>query len=81
MRLFYTFQFKIELKKFPKEIRQKFYKQAGFLLKNLSHPSLRAKKYSENLDIWQARIDKNIRFYFIIQKDAYILLHIKKHSD
>lgn len=81
MRIFYTSQLKIELKTFPKEIRQKFYKQAGFLLKNLHHPSLHAKKYREDLDIWQARIDKNIRFYFIIQKDTYVLLRIKKHSN
>lgn len=81
MKLFYPPKFKKELKNFPKEIRRKFYKQAGFLLKDIKHPSLHAKKYNETLDIWQARVDHNIRFYFIIQKDTYILLYIKKHSD
>ncbi len=81
MKLFYPPKFKKELKNFPKEIRRKFYKQAGFLLKDIKHPSLHAKKYNETLDIWQARVDKHIRFYFIIEKDTYILLHIKKHSD
>ncbi len=81
MKLFYPPKFKKELKNFPKEIRRKFYKQAGFLLKDLKHPSLHAKKYNETQDIWQARVDKHIRFYFIIEKDTYILLHIKKHSD
>ena len=81
MRLFYPPKFKKELRNFPKEIRQKFYKQAGFLLQSIIHPSLRAKKYSETSNIWQARVDKHIRFYFMIQKDIYILIHIKKHSD
>ncbi len=81
MKAFYPSKFKRELKNFPKEIRQKFYKQAGFLLQSITHPSLHAKKYSETADIWQARVDKHIRFYFLIQKDTYILLHIKKHLD
>ena len=37
------------------EIRKAFAKQLGFLLDRLSHPSLRAKKYDEANDIWQAR--------------------------
>ena len=81
MRLFYPPKFKKELRNFPKEIRRKFYKQAGFLLQNLNHPSLRAKKYNKTSDIWQARVDKHIRFYFTTQKDTYILIHIKKHRD
>ena len=81
MKLFYPPKFKKELRGFPKEIRQKFYKQAGFLLKNINHPSLRSKKYNQTADIWQVRVNKRIRFYFIIQKDVYIFIHIKKHSD
>ena len=80
MNLFYSSNFKEELKSFPKEIRLKFYKQAEFLLKNLKHPSLRAKKYGGSPDIWQARVDRNIRFYFTIQKDTYTLLHIRRHK-
>lgn len=56
MKLFFPPKFKKELRNFPKEIRRKFYKQAGFLLKDLKYPSLHAKKYSETLNIWQARI-------------------------
>ena len=81
MRLFYPPKFKKELKNFPKEIRRKFYKQAGFLLQNITHPSLRAKKYTETPGIWHARVDKHIRFYFTIQKETYIIIHIQKHSD
>jgi len=54
----------------------KFDKQLGYLLKNIKHPSLHAKKYDESEDVWQARIDQNIRFYFIISDDVYILLNL-----
>ena len=77
----YTPKFKRSLRHFPEEIRRKFYKQAGLLLRDIQHPSLHAKKYSESLDIWQARVDKSIRFYFFIKDDSYILLDIRKHKD
>ena len=80
MKIFYTPKFKRSFDSFPKRIRDKFYKQTTHLLKNIRHPSLKAKKYSEKLDIWQARVDKSVRFYFLIEKDRYILLDIKKHS-
>jgi len=72
-------RFKEKLQKFPKHIQIKFYKQIEFLLSDIKYPSLRVKKYDESNDIWQARVDKNIRFYFLIKDDNYILLDIKKH--
>ncbi len=65
---------------FDKEIQIKFDKQLAFLLKDLTHPSLHAKKFDKTRDIWQARVDRNIRFYFIIKRDVYILLDITKHA-
>ena len=47
----------------------------------MRHPSLRAKKYDEGTDIWQARVTKNVRFYFRIIGDTYELLSIRKHKD
>lgn len=61
------------------ELRVKFEKQLGFLLENLRHPSLRAKKYSEADDIWQARVDDSYRFYFQIIGDTYLMLTIISH--
>src|SRR3989344_4557160 len=58
---------------------EKFYKQIEFLLLNIRHPSLRAKKYDELNGIWQARVNTNVRFYFKILKDTYLLLNIKNH--
>lgn len=54
-------------------------KQIGFLLTNLRHPSLRAKKYDEARNIWQARVDNSYRFYFRIEADTYELLSVIAH--
>lgn len=62
-------------------MKEAFYKQAGYLLKNLQHPSLRAKKYDETAGVWQARVTKGWRFYFTIDRDTYYLIDIRKHRD
>jgi len=49
------------------------------LVENLRHPSLRAKKYDESQNIWQARVNKDWRFYFTIQGDTYVLRNIIAH--
>lgn len=51
--------------------KARFDKQLGFLLSDLRHGSLRAKKYDEGEDIWQARVDRSWRFYFQIRGDTY----------
>jgi len=61
------------------ERKAKFDKQLGFLLINLRHPSLRAKKYDEVRDIWQARVDGRYRFYFQIDCETYKILSIIPH--
>ena len=60
-------------------IQRAFWKQISLLEKDIRHPSLHAKKYDESADIWQARINKNWRFYFIIEKETIILIKIQKH--
>jgi len=74
-------RFKSEFKKFSPEVRLAFQKQISYLLQDIRHPSLRAKKYDEGLDIWQARVTKNVRFYFRSQGGVYILLNIRRHKD
>jgi mRNA interferase RelE/StbE len=63
----------------PEAVKAKFEKQLGFLLSNLRHNSLRAKKYDEAQDIWQARVDDHYRFYFQIEGDTYRILSIIPH--
>jgi len=49
------------------------------LLENPRHPSLRAKKYDESAGLWQARVTRGWRFYFIIEGDTCRMLEIKAH--
>jgi len=65
----------------PQNVRTKVTKQITFLLVNLRHPSLRAKKYNETRNIWQARVDHAYRFYFKIEEDTYVLTDVIKHKD
>ena len=54
-------------------------KQFSLLLRDVRYPSLRAKKYDETRDIWQARLNRDYRFYFLIQHDTYEILTILRH--
>jgi plasmid maintenance system killer protein len=46
---------------------------------NLQHPSLRARKYDNAADIWQARVNKGWRFYFTITGDTYRVEDVIPH--
>jgi mRNA interferase RelE/StbE len=63
----------------PPPVRKAFYKQLAFLERDLHHPSLRAKKYDEVRDIWQARVTRNWRFYFNIVDDTYLIREVMAH--
>jgi len=68
-----------DYQKLPKNLQKTADKQFGFLLRNLKHPSLHAKKYDESLGVWQARISKSYRIYFRIVGDVYQIITIIKH--
>jgi len=63
----------------PAPVRKAFYKQLRFLARDLSHPSLRAKKYDEADNIWQARVNKYWRFYFKIEDDSCFVTNVIPH--
>jgi hypothetical protein len=63
----------------PLEVRRAFEKQSQLLTENLRHPSLRSKKYDEARDIWQARINRDWRFYFLIVDDTYVIIGLTRH--
>jgi len=79
MRALLTEQFTQELVRAPADIQRRFLKQLAYLLRELRHPGLHAKKYEESRDIWQARVNGGWRFYFRIQGDTYILESIRPH--
>jgi len=58
MKAAFSQRFSRRYKALSPERKAKFDKQLGLLLSNLRHPSLRAKKYDEARDVWQARVDE-----------------------
>jgi len=57
----------------PPNVRRAFEKQMRFLVSNLLHPSLRAKKYDEAVDLRQAWVNRDWRFYFTIAGDTFVI--------
>lgn len=62
-----------------RSLRRQVDKQFGFLVENLRHPSLDAKKYGGTDDIWQGRVNRDYRFYFEIDGDTYRIISIIPH--
>jgi plasmid maintenance system killer protein len=60
-------------------VRKAFFKEVVYLEKDLRHPSLHAKKYDESKDRWQARVNRDWRFYFNIVGDTYIIRDVVPH--
>jgi len=80
MEIFYHKNFLSSLNDFPDSIKKKFKKQINYLVRDIRYPSLHAKKFDESLGLWQARVDKGVRFYFTIEGDTYVLTEIKYHK-
>ena len=80
MRVHYTENFLKSYAQAPLNVRKSFDKQAHFLVADLWHGSLQAKKYGGSKNVWQARVTKSWRFYFTVQGDTYHLLDILPHS-
>lgn len=79
MKEVYSRQFVKSYASAPEKIKKAFKKQSEFLLQNLHHPSLHAKKYDEAEDLWQARVNRDWRFYFKIDGDTYYYTDIIPH--
>lgn len=79
MKLLFARHFINQYEKLPQKLKLRVDKQLLLLASNLRHPSLRAKKYDKDNDIWQARVDKSYRLYFRIRKDVYEILSIISH--
>jgi len=55
----------------PLPVQEAFIKHINCLVRNLNHPSLRAKKFDESKGRWRARVNDDWRFYFTIDRDTY----------
>lgn len=69
-----------DYKGLPMAVFKALGKQFRFLLCNLKHPSLHAKKYSEALTVWQGRVMRDWCFYFKIEGSGYVVLSIISHT-
>ena len=78
MKIGHTKRTAKRLENLRSDLRKTFYKQVGFLAEDIQHPSLHAKKFDDANDIWQARINRDWRFYFTI-KDTYTIISIIRH--
>lgn len=79
MRVIFSERFRSSYENATPHIQRAFDRRIAFLLQDLRHPSLRAKKYDEAHGIWQARVDGGWRFYFTIEGDAYHLHDMIAH--
>ena len=79
MKLVFTARAEQDYDRLSSKMRAQADKQLDFLVHNLRHPSLHAKKYDERRDIWQARISRDYRVFFLIANDIYVLLALMKH--
>ena len=79
MNLVLTERFDRRLRQAPAAVQRAFWKQAEFLVSDMRHPSLRAKKYAGADNLWQARVNYGWRFYFTVAGDKYYLVDIAAH--
>lgn len=79
MKVDYTKRALRALSILPAPVHKSFLKQVGYLVRDLQHPSLHAKKYDEANDVWQARVNRDWRFYFVIKGDVCIVTNIVPH--
>jgi mRNA-degrading endonuclease RelE of RelBE toxin-antitoxin system len=85
MRPVFTPGFVRQYQRLPQHLQRRFDRALVFLLSDLRHSSLRAKKMGgqrdpEGRDIWEARVTQAYRFTFAIEGDSYILYRIGPHD-
>ena len=81
MRIVRTDSFKGNYGKLPEKAKRQVDKTLQFLVANLSHPSLRAKKIRSRENIWEARVSRGYRLSFEIKGDTYIFRRIGRHEE
>jgi mRNA-degrading endonuclease RelE of RelBE toxin-antitoxin system len=79
MKIAYSASVTDALETAPASVQKAFFKQIRLLEENLRHPSLRAKKYDEANDRWQARVNKSWRFYFKIIDETSFITELMPH--
>jgi len=79
MKWLHTERSRRDYRRAPAQVQRAFDKQIRLLAQNLQQPSLRAKKCDQANDVWQARANRDWRFYFTIHGDTCIVVAIIRH--
>lgn len=79
MKSDYSERARKSLQDLPSDVRRALFKQVKLLELNLRRPSLRAKKFDETQNLWQARVNRGWRFYFLIRNDTCYIVDIIPH--
>jgi mRNA interferase RelE/StbE len=86
MKALRTEPFKRDFQRLPDAIKRRTEAALRLLLSNPHHPSLRVKKVRGEImkgfsNIFEARITRDYRFFFLIETEAYILLRCGRHEE
>ena len=86
MKLVFTAPFKRDFKKLPEAIKRRTEAALRLLTSNPHHPSLRVKKGRGEIlkgyeNIFEGRITRDYRFFFLIETDTYTLLRCGRHEE
>ncbi len=86
MKVVRTEPFKRDFQRLPEEIKSRTEVALKLLLSNPHHPSLRIKKVRGEIikgydNIFEGRITRDYRLFFLIATDAYFLLRCGRHED
>ena len=86
MKLIFPESFKRDFRKLPKTIKRRAEAALRLLVSNPHHPSLRVKKVKGEIlkgysNIFEGRITKDYRFFFLIETEVYILLRCGRHEE
>ncbi len=86
MKVIRTEPFKRDFQRLPDAIKRRTEAALGLLMANPHHPSLRIKKVRGKIlkgydNIFEGRITRDYRFFFLIETDAYVLLRCARHEE
>lgn len=80
MKIDFTPRARKDYQALPARVRKQAKKQLDLLLQDLRYPSLNAKKYPEAGEgMWQGRVNRDYRFYFVIEPERYVIVRIIPH--
>jgi len=86
MKVSRTESFKRDFQRLPDAIKRRTELALSLLMANPHHPSLRIKKVKGNIlpgydNIFEGRITRDYRFFFLIETDIYTLLRCGRHEE